>query len=378
LRAIEVLYEYGLQIIYDNKPVPLDMLPTVTRGEVDYATGFSAELRENIDREDLTWQERETALAEWHLMRSEEATERGEKQTLSATAQEIKGDVPINSMDITAVSRAVLIQKHIQNPEVAKAKSAPEAVKVIERVLQREHNARVADIIKAKPPDSKHKLLQQEDPLTVSQLEGLPSESFDLILTDPPYGIDADNFGSMQEIVHGYKDNAEFVFNVLMPLVAKETFRIAKPQAHLYLFCDPRWWALIEHIFGEAHWRVWPTPLIWYKKNGMLPRPEHGPRRVYETILFASKGDRKVTGVYSDLIETSQVQNAKHAAQKPVALYHDLIKRSCRPGDSVIDPFCGSGTIFAAANRSAVFATGIESDHATFGLASTRLNTTGD
>jgi site-specific DNA-methyltransferase (adenine-specific) len=120
-------------------------------------------------------------------------------------------------------------------------------------------------------------------------------------------------------------------------------------------------------------WRVFNTPLIWVKSGGMLPLPEHGPRRTYECILYAFRGDRKVTAVYNDVIVISPERETPHPAQKPMLLYYNLLMRSVRPGDKVLDPFCGSGTIFAAANKLQLTATGIELNPAFYALAVGRI-----
>jgi len=52
----------------------------------------------------------------------------------------------------------------------------------------------------------------------------------------------------------------------------------------------------------------------------------------------------------------------RHAAEKPVDLYEDLLLRSAKPGNRVLDPCCGAGPIFPAANRLSLYATGIELD----------------
>jgi DNA modification methylase len=62
-----------------------------------------------------------------------------------------------------------------------------------------------------------------------------------------------------------------------------------------------------------------------------------------------------------------------HGAQKPVSLYSDLLKRSTRPGDRVLDPFCGTGTIFPAAHPLKVAATGIELEPAYYGIGVKRI-----
>ena len=106
-----------------------------------------------------------------------------------------------------------------------------------------------------------------------------------------------------------------------------------------------------------------------------MPWPEQGPKRRYELILYAVKGNRPVTGVYSDVIESVMTEeNLAHGAQKPVSLYVDLLSRSTLPGNSVLDFFMGSGTIFPACNKLKLTATGMEINKTYYNLALSRID----
>jgi len=119
--------------------------------------------------------------------------------------------------------------------------------------------------------------------------------------------------------------------------------------------------------------------VINYKLDGSrVPLPENGPQRKWELVLYAIKGWRKVTRIYSDVIETRGDANLSHGAQKPVALYENLLKRSVRPGDSILDPFAGTGTIFPAAHSVLCKATGIEINDIYAGIAAARLKALSD
>ncbi len=63
-----------------------------------------------------------------------------------------------------------------------------------------------------------------------------------------------------------------------------------------------------------------------------------------------------------------------HAAQKPVALLRELLSLSFHPGETILDPCCGSGTIFAAAKPLSLRATGIEMDEGSYLLAKERMS----
>ncbi|MDE2107417.1 MAG: site-specific DNA-methyltransferase, partial [Patescibacteria group bacterium] len=172
---------------------------------------------------------------------------------------------------------------------------------------------------------------------------------------------------------HSYKDSLSN-WRDLMNNLRDNLFRIAKPQAHLYMFCDIDQFTEAKWYMSEGGWQVFRTPIIWHKPNGMrAPWPENGPQRKYEIILFAVKGKKPVNKLYPDLVSYPSDENRGHAAQKPVALFLDLLKRSARAGDTVLDPFAGSGTIFPACHELRCRATGIEVDPASYGLAAKRL-----
>ena len=96
---------------------------------------------------------------------------------------------------------------------------------------------------------------------------------------------------------------------------------------------------------------------------GSLLGRANGPRHVYETILYAIKGDRGVTRVGADVISIPGPSvNKDHPAEKPVELWEHLLGWTIAPGDRVVDFFCGSGNIFLAATNLACSAHGAERD----------------
>ena len=116
--------------------------------------------------------------------------------------------------------------------------------------------------------------------------------------------------------------------------------------------------------------------MICTKPNsGRVPLPDEGPRRQWECILYAIKGHKKTTAIYPDVISTTADAGLMHGAQKPVALFVDLLRRSTRPGDMVLDSFAGSGTIFPAAHELKVKATGLEMNPEYFALCYKRIQT---
>lgn len=62
-----------------------------------------------------------------------------------------------------------------------------------------------------------------------------------------------------------------------------------------------------------------------------------------------------------------------HSTQKPLALMHDILRDFCRPGESIFDPFAGSGTTLVAAKNLGMRACGIELDQKFADLAARRV-----
>ena len=364
-RSIQAIYAVGLTFNCDGKPVPLGFLPVNRLSTLSPLEVREAELEENTIRLDLSWQDRAKAIADLHELRKDQAKEKGETHSLTKTAQEVRGShVTVN---VQSTHEALLLQAHLANPEVAKAKSQKEAVKIVRKIKEAEHRAVLASAFDMQTTE--HTLIQGD---MTQYLPTLAAESIDCILTDPPYGVNADKFGDMADQGHNYADTWENALR-LYRVLATEGYRVAKPEAHLYTFCDITHFDELALTFTLAGWEVWPKPLIWAKGNGMLPRPEHGPRYSYETIIFASKGGKRVLKVDNDVISLSRDATLLHGAQKPVALYTNLLARSVLPGSVLLDPFAGSGPIIPAADEMRCTCTAIEALAENFAICVARI-----
>ena len=364
LRAIQMLYDLDIPLTFQGQKVPPGQVPVVISNEMTEDNYVEAELEENICREDLTWQEYADAVKSLHDLRLKQ---KGGKHTLKETIKELK-DLTGRPHAKEKVSAAlVLADAKEQYEEVRKAKSVPEAMKVLKKIKEQEKRLELAE--KLDISQSIH-ILHNSD-----FRENLPADnSIDIILTDPPYGIEANSFGSMADATHDYEDSPEY-FEKIMEDFVHLSFQKTKPQAHLYTFCDISNFFSLKEKFEGAGWNVWPRPLIWDKGNqGMLPRPDHGPRYTYECILYAIKGEKPVIfEAQHDVILIPGLQRPRFGAEKPVLLYYEILRRSATAGDFIWDPFAGTGPIFPAASelKCKVFAT--EKDETKFPLTKARV-----
>lgn len=386
LNAMKLLHECGLGFSYDNASVPHMQTPFTLLKDDDTINAYASELDENLKRRDLTWKEKAKALAKLHQLR---AIQYGETNwTLMDTADEItqrRKSRKANDRDRHEVSEALAIVKHLDDPVVAHAPDKKEALRAIREKVKMETRAELKkEFLKkkeelksngeetidldmfTKPAEETPRIFAHEGHTLIhgdffEEAPKLMEGFYDCIVTDPPYGIDIHKHKLWDGQSHEYDDSEDY-FNQLIEDLAQESFRVAKDQAHVYVFCDFRRFQRLFVAFELAGFDCWRYPIIWDKGNtGSFGDADKGPRHVYDCILYANKGDKKTTDLFRDVINVTQPSiGSGHPASKPQEVYYDLLRRSTYPGDQVLDFFCGGGPIFPAAHRLDCFATGVE------------------
>jgi site-specific DNA-methyltransferase (adenine-specific) len=186
----------------------------------------------------------------------------------------------------------------------------------------------------------------------VAWLKQLPAASIDLVITDPPYeSLEKHRaIGTTTRLKHSKASSNDWfsIFpNSRFPELFAEVFRVLKKDTHFYLFCDPETMFVAKPLAEAAGFKFW-KPLIWDKqKIGM----GYHYRARYECVLFFEKGKRKLLDLgVADIIAAPRI-NGGYPAEKPPEVSEVLIKQSTDPGDLVIDPFMGSGSVGVAAIR---------------------------
>jgi DNA modification methylase len=128
---------------------------------------------------------------------------------------------------------------------------------------------------------------------------------------------------------------------------------ISKARMATYIFC--RWDNLIS---GDL-----PAPrstLVWVKNNWGLGDRKHAHGRKWEAICFYPGPQHSFARETPDVIYSPRTGNDFHPTQKPIDLIKELIR--CNEGDTVLDPFAGSGTTCVAAKQLGRHFLGLEID----------------
>ena len=199
-----------------------------------------------------------------------------------------------------------------------------------------------------------HRLLCGDSTLEESYAQLLQGEEVDMVFTDPPYNVNYANTakdkmrGKNRAILNDNLGDGFYDF-----LLAALTPTVANCKGAIYVAMSSSELDVLQSAFREAGGK-WSTFVIWAKNTFTMGRSDY--QRQYEPILYGWReggkhhwcGDRNQSDVWQ--IKKPH-KNDLHPTMKPVELVERAIRNSSRPGNSVMDPFGGSGTTLIAAEK---------------------------
>jgi site-specific DNA-methyltransferase (adenine-specific) len=187
----------------------------------------------------------------------------------------------------------------------------------------------------------------------------------DAVVTDPPYGVGLGTKPNNQRSIRedrqytGYEDTEENLA-ALVAAIMPELFRVAK--------------------------RVALTPGV--RNMWLYPRPKHTGSLFYpsatgcnswgfscwQPILFYGKDPYGGKGSRPDSKQsTERAERNGHPCPKPIGQWTWLLERATLPGETVLDPFMGSGTTGVACVNTGRNFIGIEIDAGYYAIAERRI-----
>ena len=206
---------------------------------------------------------------------------------------------------------------------------------------------------------------------SVKVLPTLEKKSFDLLLSDPPYGMDFKSGWNNKEKIQNDKilDTVTLFEDVL-----KESVPLLKDDAHFYLFGNINFIGDIRPII-EKYLNL-KNVLIWDRKViGMGDLKSYG--NSYDIIYFGyNKVWKDLNGTRDrDLLSYSRIDPAKniHPTEKPIDILEYLIKKSSNENDKILEPFAGGGSTLLACKNLNRFATGVEIEEEYYNLIKNRI-----
>jgi DNA modification methylase len=127
--------------------------------------------------------------------------------------------------------------------------------------------------------------------------------------------------------------------------------RLCTESAHImFWFSMHHYQKTIDYFHKHSDFRLDPFPLFWHKSDnkGLLPDPQRGPRRIYETCLFGSRGDRLIVTAKANAC-SKPTDGEQHISTKPEPVLRHFFEMFVDESTNMLDPTCGSGTALRAA-----------------------------
>jgi modification methylase len=225
----------------------------------------------------------------------------------------------------------------------------------------------------------------------VELMNGLKEGSVDLVFADPPYNLQL--AGDLLRPNNSRVDGVDDAWDKFTDFAAYDDFtrkwlaaarRLLKPDGALWVIGSYHNIYRVGAILQDLGFWIL-NDIVWRKTN---PMPNFRGRRftnAHETLLWCGRSaESRYTFNYKSmkgLNEELQMRSdwliplcggaerlkgedgrKAHPTQKPEALLHRVILASTKPGDTVLDPFFGTGTTGAVAKRLGRHFIGIERD----------------
>ena len=277
------------------------------------------------------------------------------------------------------------LPEEIFESEIATAKD--ESLKRVELTTSRVLTAAKEYEQQKKKTDLKEKIRNERVLIKISEnikngnsleiLETLEDGCIDIILTDPPYGIDYVSNRSIDEnaitkrgLLNDGKDEAFDLLDKTCEILQRKT----AVNSHLYFFCSWSVFSKFEAIISKYF--TIKTPIVWDKGNKGSGDLDNDWGNQTEIIIYCVKGKKLVNNRRGNLISVARLHTSKmiHPTQKPNELIKQILEVSATKGDFVVDPFMGSGSTIKVCNEMNLKSLGIELDKEMFNIANNYIN----
>jgi site-specific DNA-methyltransferase (adenine-specific) len=209
----------------------------------------------------------------------------------------------------------------------------------------------------------------------IEVIKSLDDNSIDIIITDPPYGINyKSNRSKYKE--HVTKEEIENDSEEALGLF-KEMITALKPKlaedAMIYVFIGEQMISEFKQVLSDnfTFKRIMP----WNKGNHGAGDLKGNYGNKFEYILFAKKGNRNLIHRRDNDFNVKKLHSSKmnHPTEKPVALISNILATVAIEGDRFLDPFMGTGAHVKAAKDAGCSYIGIELDKKYYNKAKQRI-----
>lgn len=211
-------------------------------------------------------------------------------------------------------------------------------------------------------------------------MKQLSDKSIDLVVTDPPYEITTKGAGMYKQAGKQYVKSLVSMSDGFSTEVLDELCRVMK-KINIYFFCSQKQIPQLIAYFHQERNCNWNL-ISWHKTN---PVPACGNKYLTDTeyILFFREKGVKVHGCfetkktwYATPLNQTDKRKYGHPTVKPFEIVMNFVANSSLQGDTVLDPFMGSGTTGVACINTERNFIGYEVNQQYFEIAKKRIRST--
>ncbi len=379
--------------------IPVHIRADLNGTEDDEALAREIELEENLQRNNMTWQENALGIASLHEIKARRArrddtswttamTGKLFGQSRSNTDNALKladalrnGDTEIASAENASTALAILTARRLREVEMlqeARRKAAQSAVnKLFASAVVNPQNPSgiTVDAVYSGPTvtvntndieittpeqrraaaydEATRRLLNVE--CSLAYLASLPASSLDGVYCDPPYGIDDDNLDIRNiESTRAEHDRDENI--ALFEPTLRAVHRVLKPESYAVFWCDPEHFTTHLRHAEALGFRVLRWPLIAKKPIAKNGAAAFNPTKDYETLFVVAKTNavlatRRPTSFVPWTWREREQERYVHPFKKPFSAHEFLLRTFWSPGARIHDPFCGEGSSVLAGHE---------------------------
>lgn len=208
-------------------------------------------------------------------------------------------------------------------------------------------------------------------------MKQIPDGTIDLCVTDPPYLIETQGGGLYAQQDKQYVKELNDIKDGFRTEILDELCRVMK-RINIYLFCSQKQIIPLTDYFVTKRGCNWNL-LCWHKDN---PVPACGNKYLTDTeylLFFRQKGvklygnfDTKRTWFNTPLNQADK-EKWGHPTIKPLGIVRTLVFNSSEEGQTILDPFMGSGTTAIACIKEKRHFIGFELNKEYFDKAQQRI-----
>jgi DNA modification methylase len=311
---------------------------------------------------------------EQQVRKPESVIQKSEEQKPIVTIKEVAKVANVSHDTIAKVKKI----EAVATPEVKAQLSTGEISinQAYQEIKKEEKKAEYKEkVLEARIETKINESIKQGNSLEI--LETLEDGCIDIVLTDPPYGIDYISNRSTDEnaitkrgLLNDGKDEAFDLLDKTCEILQRKTAL----NSHLYFFCSWSVFSKFEAIISKYF--TIKTPIVWDKGNKGSGDLDNDWGNQTEIIIYCVKGKKLINNRRGNLISVSRLHTSKmiHPTQKPNELIKEILEVSFNEGDFIVDPFMGSGSTIKVCQELKAKCLGIELDKEMFNIANNYIN----